>query len=136
MRAELTKRRMELIMTTKEMLNAVINGEITDEVKAKATEMLAAAEKKNAKRAEATAENRSANAALAAEIVAVMADGTEYSAAELLPLISAAYPEITRHKIASVMAVAKEDGLITINPEYKEGGKGRKKNGYTKVAAE
>ena len=122
-------------MTTKEMLNAVIKGEITDEVKAKATEMLAAAEKKNTKRAEATAENRSANAALAAEIVAVMADGTEYSAAELLPLISAAHPEITKNKIASVMAVAKEDGLVKINPEYKEGGKGRKKNGYKKLTA-
>ena len=122
-------------MTTKEMLNAIINGKITEEVKAKATEMLAAAEKKNTKRVEATAENRSVNAALAAEIVAVMTDGAEYSAAELLPLISSIHPEITKNKIASVMAVAKEDGLITINPEYKEGGKGRKKNGYAKVAA-
>ena len=122
-------------MTTKEMLNAVIKGEITDEVKAKATEMLAA-EKKNTKRAEATAENRSANAALAAEIVAVMADGTEYSAAELLPLgINAVHIEITKNKTASVMAVAKEDGLVEINPEYKEGGKGRKKNGYKKLTA-
>lgn len=124
-------------MTTKEMLNIIISGgEITEEVKAKATEMLAAQEKKNGKRAEASAENRSANAALAAEIVALMTDGTEYSAAELLPLISPAHPEITKNKIASVMAVGAEDGLITINPEYKEGGKGRKKNGYTKVAAE
>lgn len=123
-------------MTTKEMLTSVINGEITDEVKAKATEMLAAAEKKTTKRAEASAENRSANAALAAEIIATMADGTEYSAAELLPLIAETYPEITKNKIASVMAVAKEDGLVTINPEYKEGGKGRKKNGYTKIVAE
>ena len=123
-------------MTTKEMLNAVINGEITDEVKAKASEMLAAAEKKTTKRAEASAENRSANAALATEIIATMADGTEYSAAELLPLIAETYPEITKNKIASVMAVAKEDGLVTINPEYKEGGKGRKKNGYTKIVAE
>lgn len=122
-------------MTTKEMLNAVINGEITDEVKAKATEMLAAVEKKNTKRAEAVAGNRSANAALAAEIVAVMTDDTEYSAAEILPLIADTHPEITKSKIASVMAIAKEDGLITINPEYKEGGKGRKKNGYKRLAA-
>ena len=122
-------------MTTKEMLDAVINGEITDEVKEKAKEMLTAAEKKNTKRAEATAENRSVNTAFAAEIVAVMADGTEYSAAELLLLITPTHPEITKNKIASVMAVAKEDGLITINPEYKEGGKGRKKNGYKKLTA-
>ena len=58
---------MEFIMTTKEMLNIIISGgEITEEVKAKATEMLAAQEKKNSKKAEASAENRSANAALAA----------------------------------------------------------------------
>lgn len=123
-------------MTTKEMLNAVINGEITEEVKAKANEMLAAQEKKNGKRAEASAENRSANAALAAEIVALMTDGQTLSAAEILPLIAEAHPDINKAKIAAVMAVGAEDGLITINPEYKEGGKGRKKNGYTKVAAE
>lgn len=124
-------------MTTKEMLNIIISGgEITEEVKAKATEMLAAQEKKNGKRAEASAENRSANAALAAEIVALMTDGQTLSAAEILPLISATHPDINKAKIAAVMAVGAEDGLVTINPEYKEGGKGRKKNGYTKVAAE
>lgn len=124
-------------MTTKEMLNIIISGgEITEEVKAKATEMLAAQEKKNGKRAEASAENRSANAALAAEIVALMTDGQTLSAAEILPLITEAHPDINKAKIAAVMAVGAEDGLITINPEYKEGGKGRKKNGYTKVAAE
>lgn len=124
-------------MTTKEMLNIIISGgEITEEVKAKATEMLAAQEKKNGKRAEASAENRSANAALAAEIVALMTDGQTLSAAEILPLIAEAHPDINKAKIAAVMAVGAEDGLITINPEYKEGGKGRKKNGYTKVATE
>jgi hypothetical protein len=128
---------MEFIMTTKEMLNIIISGgEITEEVKAKATEMLAAQEKKNGKRAEASAENRSANAALAAEIVALMTDGQTLSAAEILPLIAEAHPDINKAKIAAVMAVGAEDGLVTINPEYKEGGKGRKKNGYTKVAAE
>lgn len=123
-------------MTTKEMLNAVINGEITEEVKAKATEMLAAQEKKNGKRAEASTENRSANAALAAEIVALMTDGQTLSAAEILLLIAATHPDINKAKIVAVMSVGAEDGLVTINPEYKEGGKGRKKNGYCKVAAE
>ena len=120
-------------MTTKEMLTKVINGEISDEVKEKAKEVLAAQEKKNTKRTEASAENRSANAALAAEIVTLMANDTEYSAAEILPLIAATHPDITKNKIASVMAVGAEDGIVTINPEYKEGGKGRKKNGYKKV---
>ena len=116
------------------MLKKVIDGDITDEVKETAKRVLAAQEKKNAKRTEASAENRSANAALAAEIVAVMADDTEYSAAQILPLIAATHPDITKNKIASVMAVGAEDGIVTINPEYKEGGKGRKKNGYKKVA--
>ena len=116
------------------MLKKVIDGDITDEVKETAKRVLAAQEKKNAKRTEASAENRSANAALAAEIVAVMADDTEYSAAQILPLIAATHPDITKNKIASVMAVGAEDGIVTINPEYKEGGKGRKKNGYEKVA--
>lgn len=123
-------------MTTKEMLNAVIAANISAEVTEKATEMLAAQEKKNGKRAEASAENRSANAALAAEIVALMTDGQTLSAAEILPLIADTHPDINKAKIAAVMAVGAEDGLVTINPEYKEGGKGRKKNGYTKVAAE
>lgn len=123
-------------MTTKEMLNAVIAANISAEVTEKATEMLAAQEKKNGKRAEASAENRSANAALAAEIVALMTDGQTLSAAEILPLIAATHPDINKAKIAAVMSVGAEDGLVTINPEYKEGGKGRKKNGYTKVAAE
>lgn len=124
-------------MTTKEMLEVIINGgEITEEVKAKAAEVKASLDKKNGKRAEASAENRSANAALAAEIVALMTDGQTFSAAEILPLIADTHPDINKAKIAAVMAVGAEDGLVTINPEYKEGGKGRKKNGYCKVAAE
>jgi hypothetical protein len=65
-----------------------------------------------------------------------MTDGQTLSAAEILPLIAETHPDINKAKIAAVMAVGAEDGLVTINPEYKEGGKGRKKNGYTKVAAE
>ena len=122
-------------MTTKEMLNAVINGTINDEVKAKATEMLAAAEKKNGKRAEASAENRSANAAIATVIAAAMTEGTKYAASEILPLISAEYPDIKTAKITAVMAVGIEDGLFEVDKEYKVGGKGRKVNGYSKVTA-
>lgn len=122
-------------MTTKEMLNIIISGgEITEEVKVKATEMLTAAEKKNCKRAEASAENRSANAAIAAVIAAAMTEGTKYAASEILPLISAEYP-INTAKITAVMAVGIEDGLFEVDKEYKVGGKGRKVNGYSKVTA-
>lgn len=122
-------------MTTKEMLNAVIAANISADVTAKATEMLAAAEKKNGKRAEASAENRSANAAIAAAIAAVMTEGTKYAASEILPLISAEYPDIKTAKITAVMAVGIEDGLFEVDKEYKVGGKGRKVNGYSKVTA-
>ena len=120
-------------MTTKEMLNAVIAANISADVTAKATEMLAAAEKKNGKRAEASAENRSANAAIAAVIAAAMTEDTKYAASEILPLISAEYPDIKTAKITAVMAVGIEDGLFEVDKEYKVGGKGRKVNGYSKV---
>ena len=122
-------------MTTKEMLNAVIAANISADVTTKATEMLAAAEKKNGKRAEASAENRSANAAIAAVIAAAMTEGTKYAASEILPLISAEYPDIKTAKITAVMAVGIEDGLFEVDKEYKVGGKGRKVNGYSKVTA-
>ena len=121
-------------MTSKEMLTAVINGTINDEVKAKAAEMLAAAEKKNGKRAEASAENRSANAAIAAAIAAAMTEGTKYAASEIVTLIAADYPDIKTAKVTAVMAVGIEDGLFEVDKEYKVGGKGRKVNGYSKVA--
>ena len=122
-------------MTSKEMLNAVIAGNITEDVKAKAREMLASAEKKNGKRAEASAENRSANAAIAQAIADKMANRT-YAASEIVPLISADYPDIKTAKVVAVMAVGIEDGLFTKVDDYKVGGKGRKVNGYTKVVAD
>ena len=121
-------------MTSKEMLTAIINGTINDEVKAKAAEMLTAAEKKNGKRAEASAENRSANAAIAAAIAAAMTEGTKYAASEIVTLIAADYPDIKTAKVTAVMAVGIEDGLFEVDKEYKVGGKGRKVNGYSKVA--
>ena len=122
-------------MTSKEMLNAVIAGNNTEDVKAKAREMLASAEKKNGKRAEASAENRSANAAIAQAIADKMANRT-YAASEIVPLISADYPDIKTAKVVAVMAVGIEDGLFTKVDDYKVGGKGRKVNGYTKVVTD
>ena len=97
--------------------------------------MLASAEKKNGKRAEASAENRSANAAIAQAIADKMANRT-YAASEIVPLISADYPDIKTAKVVAVMAVGIEDGLFTKVDDYKVGGKGRKVNGYTKVVTD
>lgn len=120
-------------MTTKEMLNAIINGEINDEVKGKAKEMLASAEKKNGKRAEQSAENRSANLVIAEIIKSKMKKNTTYAASEIVTLIATEYPDIKTAKITPVMAVGIEEGMFTKVDDYKVGGKGRKVNGYTAV---
>lgn len=121
-------------MTTKELMQAIINGTTpTDEMKSKATEVIASIDKKNGKRTEKSAENRSANSAIAAAIAAKMNNNTTYAVSELHPLIIADYPDISKSKVSTVMAVGVEDGLFTVINDYKVGGKGRKVNGYTKV---
>ena len=123
-------------MTTKEMLTSVINGVINDEVKAKAREMLASAEKKNGKRAEQSAENRSANLAIAEVIKSKMKKNVTYAASEIVTLIAAEYPDIKTAKITTVMAVGIEEGMFTKVDDYKVGDKGRKVNGYIAVVTE
>lgn len=122
-------------MTTKEMLNAIIAGTINDEVQKKAAEMLAAADKKNSKRAGVAAENKSANAAIAEEVAAKMTDGQELGASEILTLLAADHPDMKLAKVTPIMAEGVAAGLFTVRDDYKVGGKGRKVNGYTKVAA-
>ena len=123
-------------MTTKEMLTKVIEGIINDEVKAKAREMLASAEKKNSKRAEQSAGNRSTNLAIAEVIKSKMKKNATYAASEIVTLIATEYPDIKTAKITPVMAVGIEEGMFTKIDDYKAGGKGRKVNGYTAVATE
>lgn len=124
-------------MTTKELMQAIINGTTpTEEMKSKATEVIASIDKKNGKRTEKSAENRSANSAIAVAIAAKMNSNTTYAVSELHPLILADYPEISKSKVSTVMGVGVEDGLFTVVNDYKVGGKGRKVNGYTKVTTE
>lgn len=123
-------------MTTKELMDAIINGTTpTAEMIAKATEVKASLEKKNEKRSEKSAENRSANSAMATAIANKMQNRT-YAVSEIMPLITEDYPDTTKAKISAVMAVGVEDGLFTVINDYKVGGKGRKVNGYTKVATD
>ena len=122
-------------MTTKEMLTAVINGTINDEVKAKAVEMLASAEKKNSKRVEQSAEIHTANLAIAKVIKSKMANRT-YGASEIVTLIADEYPDIKTAKITAVMADGIKANMFTVINDYKIGGKGRKVNGYAKAVTE
>ena len=101
-------------MTTKEMLTSVING----------------------KRAEQSAENRSANLAIAEVIKSKMKKNVTYAASEIVTLIAAEYPDIKTAKITPVMAVGIDEGMFTKVDDYKVGGKGRKVNGYTAVVTE
>ena len=120
-------------MTTKELMDAIINGATpTAEMIAKATEVKASLEKKNEKRSEKSTENRSANSAMATAIANKMQNRT-YAVSELMPLIAEGYPDINKAKVSAVMAVGVEDGLFTKVDDYKVGGKGRKVCGYTKV---
>lgn len=117
-------------MTTKEMLTAVIAANLSDEITAKAKEMLTAAEKKNTKRTAAQSENRTANIAIAQAIAAAMTEGNTYAASEIKTLIAADYPDISTAKITAVCKVATEENIFTAVSGYKVGGKGRAVKGY------
>lgn len=122
-------------MTSREMLNIIINGgEITTEVKDKAAEMLNAIEKKTENRSKKSAENKSANIGLANQLIAVMENRT-YGASELFQIATANEIEgiTTLSKVSAVCKVAVDEGLMTATENYKVGGKGRSVKGYSKV---
>lgn len=121
-------------MTTKEMLNAVINANISEDVTKKAQEMLASAEKKNGKRSEQQSENRNANAEVAVKIANAMTENTTYAASEIKTLIADDLPDISTAKITAVCKVGVEDGILEIVDNYKVGGKGRAVKGYKRSA--
>ena len=116
-------------MTQKEMLTNVINGNITEEVKAKAKEMLATVNKSNK-----SSKTRTENLAIARAISEKLNNNTTYATSEILPLISADYPNITQAKISAVMKVGVEEKMFSVCTGYKVGNKGRGVNGYTKIA--
>lgn len=122
-------------MTQKEMLEKIINGELTDEVKEKAKEILASAKKRDDKRAEKTSENRSNNSAVAKELYDGMKNDRWYAVSEIIECI---IPETTmdKNKVSAIMLQGVKDGIFEDTKEYKINGKGDKKKGYRKIVVE
>ena len=132
---QVQKTRKENFMTQKEMLEKIINGELTDEVKEKAKEILASAKRRDDKRAEKTNENRSNNSAIAKELYNGMKNDRWYAVSEIIECI---IPETTmdKNKVSAIMLQGVKDGIFEDTKEYKIDGKGDKKKGYRKIAIE
>lgn len=132
---QVQKTRKENFMTQKEMLEKIINGELTDEVKEKAKEILASAKKRDDKRAEKSNENRSNNSAIAKELYDSMKNDRWYAVSEIIECI---IPETTmdKNKVSAIMLQGVKDGIFEDTKEYKINGKGDKKKGYRKIVVE
>lgn len=117
-------------MTNREFFNAVIAANLSDDMTAKARDLIAAADKKNGKRAAAQTENRNANIGIANTIAAAMAEGVTYAASEIKVLVSDVLPDISTAKITAVAKVGVTEGIFSVVDGYKVGGKGRAVKGY------
>lgn len=117
-------------MTNREFFNAVIAANLSDDMTAKARDLIAAADKKNSKRAAAQSENRSANVGIANTIAAAMTEGVTYAASEIKVLVSDVLPDISTAKITAVAKVGVAEGIFSVVDGYKVGGKGRAVKGY------
>lgn len=117
-------------MTNREFFNAVIAANLSDDMTAKARDLIAAADKKNGKRAAAQSENRTANVGIANTIAAAMTGGVTYAASEIKGLVSDVLPDISTAKITAVAKVGVAEGIFSVVDGYKVGGKGRAVKGY------
>lgn len=104
-------------MTNREMLNAVINGTINEEVVLKAKEMLAAIDKRNEKRSSKPSKTQVANEPIKAAIVNLLADGGKFANEVSKSL------EITTQKASALLRQLVADNLAEV-VEVKVKGKG------------
>lgn len=118
-------------MTKREMLNAILNGEITDEVLAAVQAELDSMDKTNAKRAEKAAEKRAEKEAEKAPIreaiLAVITDEPKTAS----DLIAEAGVEIKPQAIPSLLKGLVENGTI-VKTDIKVKGKGTQR-GYARA---
>ena len=104
-------------MTNREMFTAIINGEVTDEVVAKATEEIAKLDARNAKRAEKPSKKALENAPIVEAIKSVLTDEPQ-TASDIATLC-----EISTQKASALLK--KIDGLTVTDVKVK--GKGTRK---------
>ena len=104
-------------MTNREMFTAIVNGEVTEEVIAKATEELEKLDARNAKRREAPSKKSLENAPIIEAIKGVLSD-TPQTASEIAEKV-----EISTQKASALLKQI--DGLTVSDVKVK--GKGTRK---------
>ena len=80
------KPEMELIMTTREFYVCVANSELSDEIVAKANELIQALDRKNEKRKQVGTKNQQENNAIKTKIYDTMETDVEYTAKQIADL--------------------------------------------------
>lgn len=123
-------------MTKKDFYTAVANNTITDEVIAKAKELLTKEEERSAKstvkRKEAQTESRKANIDLARKFAERIGNRT-LAASEIFTLCKDIEGVSSTLKVTAICRVGVEEGIFTSIDDYRVGGKGSKVKGYTPV---
>ena len=108
-------------MTNREMFTAIVNGEITDEVVAKATEEIAKLNARNAKRASKPSKKSLENEPIKAKIAEFLESGS-HLASEI-----ASACEISTSKASALCRQMVESGSLTVC-DVKVKGKGTQKS--------
>lgn len=108
-------------MTNREMLTAIVNGEVTDDVVAKASEELAKLDARNAKRANTPSKKSVENEPIKTKIAEFLADGA-HLAKEI-----ADGCEISTAKASALCRQMVEDGRLKVE-DVKVKGKGTQKS--------
>lgn len=116
------------MMTTRELLNSVINANLSEEATEKAQALLAQLDKRNEKRANTPSKTAIANEPIKARIIGLL-NGTPKTAAEVGQTL-----EITPQKASALLRQLVESGSVE-STEVKVKGKGKVK-GYTLVGAD
>lgn len=123
-------------MTKKDFYTAVANNTITDEVIAKAKELLTKEEERSAKstvkRKEAQTESRKVNIDLARKFAERIGNRT-LAASEIFTLCKDIEGVSSTSKVTAICRVGIEEGIFTSIDDYRVGGKGSKVKGYTLV---
>lgn len=109
------------MMTTRELLNTVINANLSDEVTEKAQALLLQLDKRNEKRASTPSKTAIANAPLKKSIVTLVSEKSMTA-----PEVGVAL-EITTQKASALLRQLCEDGVLT-SEEIKVPKKGKMKS--------
>ena len=111
-------------MTQKEMFTAIVNGEINDEVIAKAQACLDSIDASNAKRAAKNEEKSKENEALANKIIEMLSDAP-LTASDIADAL-----EVTPQKVSSVLRTKAAGRFAKVDVKVAKDGKNHKVVGY------